>query len=171
MSDTEDKGLGSTASKGVGSFFFAMIPWALATGAIAWLGFYMAFHEDHKELSQEQRMATYVGAAERPKSKITIEDATRDCVALTRAEFDEPTLLMYAENRCSHPINYLAWHWKLVSPDGTALKEGYTNGGSCPVPAHLHEKAECKTEVRGYSWETAEDRAVKIVIWLKTDTD
>lgn len=168
----------STQSRGIGTFAFAAIPWVLAIGATAWLGLYMAFHEDkkilandRKELTQEERMATYVGAAERPQQKVKIEEGHSDCVALSRAEFDGTELLMYAENRChGAPLDYLAWHWQLIAPDGTALSQGYTN--LCPIPTNHGQKAECKQTLRehryGYEAPPIEDRVEKIVIWLKT---
>jgi hypothetical protein len=162
MNDTENKGLGSTASKGIGSFFFAAIPWVIAVGASSWLGLYMTFHEDHKELKQEDRMATYVGAAERPKVKIGIETRGHDCIVLSRAEFDGSALLMYAENRCPGDIRYLEWHADLVSPDNTIIESWYTNW-QCAEPTERGEKAECR-----HKFDAVDDRTAKVVVWFKS---
>lgn len=149
--------------KGLWQLALSYIPLALACGASAWIGVWITLHNENRQLNQEDRMATYVGAAERPKEKVVIAEGPSDCVALTRAEFDGEKILMYAENRCSRPIDYLAWHWQALSPDGTAIAQGYTN--LCPIPLSRGQKSECKDDVNVHS----DDRVAKVIIWLKTN--
>jgi hypothetical protein len=144
--------------KGIGSFFLALIPWALAIGLGAWFGLYVSFHDfDHQE-SQEKRAAVYVGAQTPPKSKVKIEIVPHDCTHITRADIDGTQLMLYAQSTCQgRKLDYLEWHWQMIAPDSTAIQAGYEN--MCAVPIHYGDKAECQVEVKD------DERADKIRIW------
>ena len=127
--------------RSIGRFFLFAIPLVLGLAASVWLGVWIQSHYFQKELSQEDRAAVYTGAQERPKSKVIIQILPHDCTHLTRVDLDGSDLLMYATNDCHAPLDYLAWHWQFVSPDGTVISEGYDN--SCPKPRLPGDKAEC----------------------------
>jgi hypothetical protein len=142
--------------------YTAMIPWALALGAIGWLGFYMAFHEDRKELSQEERRAIYVGAGTRPHAKIeVILDASNECVEVKKVDYDAPELVGYIQNHCRDAHQYARINWALVSPDGTSLRNG---SDYCPAMV-ANGKSECKAKTKYYG-EDHEDRAASIHVWV-----
>jgi hypothetical protein len=156
----------NAGTRNIGRFFLAAIPWVLGTAAAVWLSTYIALHEFRHELSQEDRAATYVGATERPKSKIKISVSEQDCSHITRADLDGSTLLIYAKNDCHETLDYLAWHWQTIAPNGTALKEGYTN--SCPLPA-AGATAECRLSISSYG-EDLDDRVATVRVWTRIDT-
>lgn len=67
--------------------------------------------------------------------------------------------MVYARND-GGPLDYLAWHWQLIAPDGTAIAEGYTN--QCPKPQNNGDKAECKMTI------PVDDRADTLRLWTTT---
>lgn len=87
MEESRESGIDSGA-RNVGRFFLSLVPWALGVGALVWLSVYIGVHTFYHEIQQEQRAATYIGAAERPKSKIKIEVKEVDCSRVTRADLD-----------------------------------------------------------------------------------
>lgn len=138
---------------------------AVGVGFGVWLGFFKDAHDYGKQLSQEDRAAQYVGAAERPKSKLVIKVTDDGCAHITRAEIDGTSLLMYAQNDCGYSIHYMEWRWQTVAPDGTYLKSGYENTAGCPVPVEPHAKAECHTRLAGYD-ESIDDRAASVHVGI-----
>ena len=109
------------------------------------------------------RVITGGGARDRPSSKLLIKVDKGGCVYINRADIDGTTLMLYAQNDCHGSLDYLEWHWKLLSPDGTALKEGYTN--QCPKPDHGHS-SECVFSEKEYTGVPDDDRASAISVWL-----
>lgn len=157
-----DKETGIDAgARNIGRLALAAIPWALAVGVSAWIGAYVALHEVRRQLSQEERAAVYTGAAERPKAKIAVEILDKYCVKVTRVDIDGENLVVYTKNECHREIEYgLNWNWRLISPNGTAIASGYTNGAFCARPP-LNGMAECKMSVK------TDDRAAKIQVWVE----
>jgi hypothetical protein len=158
----KDEGLESTASKGIGGFFFAAIPWVLAAGASGWLAFYMMFHESRKELSQEERRAIYVGAKDRPSAKIQVVlEPGADCLHVVKIDYDAPELMVYVENHCSRRLEYPKLKWLLASPDGTSLRDGHDY---CPAMM-ANGKSECRAKTQDY-FQSTEDRAASLHVWM-----
>lgn len=151
--------------RSIGTFFLWMIPFALALAATAWLGFYVGVQDQIHKQGQENRAAQYVGAADRPQAKIAIEIVGKSCVKVTRADLDGGTLMLYAKNNCHHAVDYVEWHWQLLSPDKTAIAQGYTN--QCPLPS-AGNSAECIFSGR-FSGIPTDDRAASIRVWTGDD--
>jgi hypothetical protein len=150
--------------RNVGRLALSLIPWALGIGALVWLGVWIGIHEFRHELSQEERAAIYVGAKERPHSRLIINTIKSDCSTVTRADLDGSDLIMYAKNDCHETLRYLAWRWQLLSPDGTVLKEEYVNG--CPVPRMPGDSAECRMQDH-YASVSDDDRAATVRVWTQ----
>jgi hypothetical protein len=85
-----------------------------------------------------------------------------DSTTITKADVNGEDLMIYARND-GGKLDYMAWHWKLISPDGTAIAEGYTN--LCPEPQRNGDKAECKMTI------PTDDRASTLRIWTSKSTD
>jgi hypothetical protein len=149
--------------RNIGRLALFLIPWALALGAAAWIGVYIGAHDFRHQLSQEERAATYTGASEKPKDKFKIVIEPHDCSHITKADIDGHVLLLYARNDCHKTLDYLAWHWQEVSPNGTIISGGYQNNAYCPVPQHYSEIAECSQEI------SDDDRAVQIKLWTQIE--
>lgn len=146
--------------RNVGRFFLALIPWALAIGAMTWLGAWIAFHEWQREERQAQRASVYVASPEPQKAKIKITPLSRSCLRVERADLDGDDLLLYgsAPKGCSNGYSdYTEWHWQLLSPDGTILHQGFTN----EVDLHEGTKAEMKMKIEN------DDRATELQVWLR----
>ncbi len=127
-----------------GSFIWWFIPLILGLSAIVWLMFFTDAHTFSRRLSWENRSASAVGATGPMDSPIKIEIIDKGhCVKLTRVELDGETLAMYSENKCKHEVDFVTWRWVGLSPDGTAIWGGYTNGGICAIPSQPGMKAEC----------------------------
>lgn len=150
-------------ARSVGRFFLALIPWAIAIGAAAWLGIWIGYHNFRHQLSQEDRAAVYTSAAgstDKPQSKIAVEIKTHGCSHVTRADVDGTNLLMYATQNCGAKMDYFEWHWQAISSNGTVIGQGYTN--QCPVPGS-GEIAECRMDIKD------DDRTVRLRVWAQID--
>lgn len=162
MKPTAEDGV-NAGYRNFGRLALMCIPFALGIGASVWLGAYIGVHDFEKQLSQEGRAAIAVGAAVRPTAKIKIEIKPQPCAAVTRADLEGQTLRLYATNDCGQRIRYMVWKYAFVSPNGTVLKDGWTN--LCPLPAEKGDKAECLFE----SWQriTVDDRAATVRVWTE----
>lgn len=143
-------------------FFLALIPWALGIGAMAWIATCVSIHEYRRQIKQENRRATYVGAEKRPEAKLRIEVVKRGCLNITRVDAEEKVLTMYVRNDCHAPIprGYMEYHWQELAPDRTAIHENYTN--LCPTPESPRQVSECVDKLSG------DDRAATILVWVVT---
>jgi hypothetical protein len=117
--------------KGVSTFFYFAIPAVLALAALWWLAFGQGLHFFVRQISQEQRAATAVGADPLPKEsmKITISDPRDAAVRVEKVEIDGGDLWVYYKNFGATRASYIKLLWRLVGPDGTVLKsrEGYVD--------------------------------------------
>lgn len=143
-------------ARNVGKFFLALIPWALGIGFTVWFGAWVGVTKYKHDISQEKRAAVYVGAETKPEEKLKIKVVKHDSSTITKADVNGKDLIVYARND-GNKLDYLEWHWKLISPDGTAISEGYTN--QCPKPQDHGDKAECKMTIE------TDDRAATLQIW------
>lgn len=152
-------------ARNVGRFFLFMIPWALGTAALVWLAFFMGAHEWFNTLSQGQRRAIYVGAEQRPKSKLKIETPPSAAV-VDRVDLEGSTLAVYfhalAEMRYGIYIN-----WQLVSPDGTLLSSGAERSEACGGPTSLKKGEKGEAVLSGWLYGVKTDsRAEAIRVWV-----
>lgn len=157
---SEEDGL-NAGFRNIGRFYLALIPWALAVGALAWMGTWVAFHEWQRETRQEKRAAIYVAAPEPVKSKIKITVLKRSCVKVERADLDGRSLIIYAAapSGCDSisGLGYAEWHWQEVSPDGTVLHADYSN----EMNIHSGEKVEFK-----FTIPSDDDRVAEVRVWI-----
>lgn len=142
----------------IGTFFLYAIPLVLGVGASVWLGVYIGVHDFRRELSQEERRSEYVGASVRPKEKLKISVVPYDCTHITKANIDGKDLLLYARNDCHRRLEYNSWHWRLLSPDGVVIGEGYTNW-QCPTLSSPGVITECNLKIK------QDDRAALLEVW------
>lgn len=163
----------SAAARNWGRFALSAIPWALGMGASVWLGVYVGVHHFRREVSQEQRGAVAVGAAERPKSKIAFDftSAQTYCAGVTRGDIEGSTMRLYATNDCSKgPLTGMDWRYEMLSPNGTVLHAGDLDqnwpGMTCPTPRLKGDSAECIFEDGRYDKSIpVDDRVVKMRVW------
>lgn len=158
----EESGIDSGA-RNFGRLCLSFIPWALGIGFLVWFIAWVGVAKYKHDLLQETRAAVYVGAEEKPQEKMVIEAINHDCTVITRADVNGTDLMLYAKSKCRQSLSYLAWHWKLLSPDGTGIAEGYTN--RCPITRSYGDKSECKLRI------SDDDRGSVLRIWTSKDTD
>lgn len=155
----------SSGARNVGRFFLALIPWALAIGALAWMGFWLAVHQYREAVEQDRRRAVYVAAENPPKEKIKIETRKVDCLTVDRADVDGGDITIYGrmDGSCGM-TDYTEWHWQALAPDGTVIHEGYENG--CPNLRSRGDRAECHMQM-GFMGESAKDnRIASVRVWV-----
>jgi hypothetical protein len=145
-----------------GRLALSFIPFALGVGLLVWLGFAIGVSNYKNQMDQERRSAIYVGAETLPKEKIKLKITKKDCTTIARADVKGNTLIMYAKNECQQDINYIAWHWRSISPDGTIIKSGYTN--QCPVPISPHSISECIMKI------STDERTETLELYTKRTT-
>lgn len=145
--------------RNIGRLALSLIPYALGLGAAVWLGVYINAHNFKHQLTQEDRAAAYVGATERPKSKILVEIIPQDCTQIFNTDIDGDTLMLYAQSNCDFKMEYMEWHWEAISPNNTIIASGYHNTAYCPALTTPGIKAECRMEV------STDDRIVKFRVW------
>jgi hypothetical protein len=145
-------------------FFWFCVPAVLGVAASVWLGVYIQAHVFEHQISQEDRAASYTGAAIRPTSKIKVEALNKSCIAITSADIDGNQLLVYSVNHCHRNVRYSEYHWEALSPDGTAIASSYENW-KCPTPREPDRKAECSLEV------SDDDRIVTIKVWTEASME
>ena len=155
-----EDGLNSGA-RNFGRLCLSMIPWMLGLGAAAWLGVWGGLHTYRHQLAMEARAARYVGSAIPSQSPIIIKVLERDCIRITRADVDGDQLLVYAKNSCHKEIHYTEYHWQELSPDNTALHEGYDNGVSCAIPSQPEDAAECRFRI------PIDERTTILRVWME----
>lgn len=157
MNEVKEDGF-NAGQRNIGRLFLFAIPLALGLGASTWLGVWIGIHQWKHELSQQDRAAAYVGAMERPTSKIKVDIVQKGCVTIDKVDLDGKTLLIYTTNHCHTEISYLDWHWALLSPAGVSIAAEETNG--CTYPYEPNDKSECKMKV------SDDDRGALLRVWL-----
>jgi hypothetical protein len=107
-------------SGGIGAFFFALIPWALGTGAAAWLAFGVGVHEAHRQMDAEKRIAVAVGEHAKPTApyKLTLEQGK---FFIESARYDGHSLEMYYRNEGHARLYNYCFRWQQKAADGTIL--------------------------------------------------
>jgi hypothetical protein len=149
---------------GIGWFFFALIPGALAGAALMWLAFYTGVIDWRKTERIEARMDDRVGVHGELKTPVdlVVRDSQSSCLRITRAYLDGSKLTTYLTNNCHTDLDYWEVHWNAAAPDHTVIHSGYTN--------HMDDGAVGIGE--GLTMEVTfdisrqdDDRTDKIVVW------
>lgn len=110
-------------SSGMGAFFFALIPWALATGAVAWLAFFGGLHEAKQRADAEKRVAVAVGEPTKPVApyKLTLDQGR---FFIESARYDGHSLEMYYRNKGHVRLYNYCFRYAQKSADGTNIGGG-----------------------------------------------
>lgn len=162
----EDKGIedkGITADKGLGWLLIFTIPFVIGIAALVWFMFFRDIHDVNHAAKQEDRAAAYVGASEKPISKIKIVTQDRSCLKLNRVDVDGRQMLVYTTNACHKRLDYIEIHWSAISPDGTVILGGYVNNAMCAIPEMDGDKAECRIDI------PEDDRVTSLRVWARPD--
>lgn len=150
---------------GFNALAYAAIPAALAIGALYWLAFGKGLHYFGRELSQEQRAASWVGAMVAPKEPVKIEalNAPDAVVRIDRLQFDGGDLWIYYS--ASGEATFIRYFWKQYAPDGTVVTagDGYPSiqgEGQSPDDLRAGEKAELHLKIK------TDPRTVRMTVWM-----
>lgn len=116
---------------GISTLALYAIPAVLGLAALYWLAFGRGVHSFHRELSQEARHNEVVGAKILPKTAIDIQFRGQrdDPIKITRAEIDGEDVWVWYQNVGQSRADYIGFHWSLLSPDGTVIKQDGTYAG------------------------------------------
>jgi hypothetical protein len=124
----------SRQSRGLGSFFFAAIPWVLAMAALAWLGFYtgiVEFHHQQKEIRKvetiEGRMDGRVGAS---------ADLSKYCTEMDNFRMDVLKMPVCGELYLALNGTYPPSWYSFKSAAAPTRDNGL---GQCPAFTHYHD--------------------------------
>jgi hypothetical protein len=143
---------------GIGMFFFALIPGALAGAALMWLAFFTGLIDWQKIQRVEGRMDNRVGVNGELTKPVDLIILKKSCLIIDRAYLDGETGTMYTTNKCNGELRYVAWHWNIIAPDGTVLKTDYANSLDGQFPDMKMEK----------TFNLPDDpRVAKVVVWTE----
>lgn len=108
----------------------AIVPVALALGALYWLFFVEDTHDFGRRLDREKRDAFAVHAVPAPKAKIIITMRPSLTLIVEGADQDGSRLVAYVRNVSHRCIPFVKLHFKETAPDGTvvAADEKYQDG-------------------------------------------
>jgi len=147
----------------IGTLALYTIPLVLGAAACVWLGFSMAAHGWFNLLSQEDRRAIYVGAKDRPKSKMNILTPNTGCIKIDRVDLDGSTAAVYFHSECISSVGFAQVKWQLISPDGTALGSGRCYVNLCGGPSDIERNQKGEVVLSGFSYGiSTDDRAQSI---------
>jgi hypothetical protein len=128
------------------------------------LAFGRGVHSFSRELSQEARHNIVVGAKILPKDAIDIKFAGRpdDVIKITRAEIDGGDVWVWYQNVGQSSMKFIEYHWSLVSPDGTVIKQGgtYASIGDGAQELDPGEKGEVHFSI------VSDPRAKTLKLWM-----
>lgn len=110
------------------AFTTSIVLWILGSAAVAWLSFYSGVRYMRREISMEQRRAESVGAVPLPTGNIevVIDNRTGGHLFIESASIDGKELRAYYVNKGTHSQEFVKFHWQLLSPDGTVIKQDYS---------------------------------------------
>ncbi len=107
---------------GIGAFFYAAIPGAIAGALILWLTAVTGWIDLTQELRQERRAAERVGIVVMPSTPINVVIHESTCLKSGGAYLDYKTLTVYAVNKCSHSTPFPGGIvTREIAPDGTTI--------------------------------------------------
>lgn len=119
-----------TEKGGIGWFFFALIPGAIAGGALMWLAFYTGVIDWTKTQRIEGRMDARVGVNGELKTPVDLVARNTGCLKIARSFLDSGQLTLYVKSACSDRRQSFQWTraWKEIAPDGTVVQQGREYG-------------------------------------------
>lgn len=141
---------------GVGAFFYASILALLIGALMMYFAFYTGIINWQKAQRIEGRMDNRVGVNGQLEKPVDLIILKKSCLLVNRAYLDGSVGTMYLKNECHTNLNYHAWHWNAVAPDGTIIHQDYSNS------INELESGEV-TEVLFNVEE--DDRISKVIIW------
>lgn len=158
------------SARNFGRLALAIIPWALAIGASAWLGFYVGVNDMLRSRAQERRAAIAVGVSAPLEAPIVIDLKSRQtyCAPVTKADLDGEVLRLYVTNNCRTKLSSLEWHYDALSPDGTIIDSNSISDWHCEFPALRGDSAECvfgRKEFPSTLAVSLDNRIAKIRVW------
>jgi len=155
---------------GIGWFFFALIPGALAGALLMYLAFFTGIIDWQKAQRIEGRMDNRVGVNGALVAPVQLIMRGTGCLKVSRSYLDAANddydpgsnLTLYVTNNCSHELPGYQWEVNVnsIAPDGTVINSN-----------HDIQAAEIDS---GQTFEVTEkvpndSRTVKIVVWAKSD--
>lgn len=150
---------------GVGWFFSALIPGAIAGAALMWLAFYTGVVDWQKAQRIEARQDARVGVHGEIKTPVDLIIRDGGCLHVSRAFLDGSTLTAYLTNGCPEDLDYWEIHWNEISPDHTIIHTGYTNhtGDTGSTGIQSGATLEVPFDLSG----DQDSRTAQIVVWSK----
>lgn len=152
--------------RNIGHLALAWIPYALGLGACVWLGFFMTAHGWFNQLSQEHRRAIYVGAEQRPTSKLKIQTPNEGMLKISRVDLDGSTASIYFTNAGTTKAWSIRIHWQLISPNGTLLSSGKKFASNNGGPDEMRPGDKAEVVLQGYTGIELDNRADSIRFWI-----
>ena len=129
---------------GVGAFFYAAIPGALAGAALLWLALVTGVIDLTKELKLERRMADRVGITASPLPPVNLIATNGACLRVDKSYLDGQKMSIYVVNSCHATIGFSRFEFRVVAPDGTVTKSrtDYLPGAEYMLSAERREIVE-----------------------------
>lgn len=155
----EDSRIEVKHAGGVGWFFFALVPGAIAGALLMYLAFYTGVVDWQKAQRIEGRMDNRVGVNGELTKPVDLIIRDASCLKVSRAYLDSGTLTAYVTNNCHTTIGYWEWHYNQISPDGTVIHSWYDNSVSGPESGQTVEETTKLAD---------DDRTAKVVVWANT---
>jgi hypothetical protein len=158
----EELEIGHTERGGIGWFFFALIPGALAGALLMYFAFYTGVVDWQKAQRIEGRMDGRVGVNGELKKPVDLINRDSSCLKISRSFLDSGTVTAYVTSHCNYNIRYWEIHWESVAPDGTIIHSDYTNNGfGEPSPGETVETTYAVQD---------DPRTAKIIVWTSSPT-
>jgi hypothetical protein len=158
----EELNVTHTERGGIGWFFFALIPGAIAGALLMYFSFYTGIVDWRKTQRIEGRMDARVGVNGELQKPVDLINRDSSCMKITRSFLDDGTVTAYITSRCNFRMRYWEIHWNSVAPDGTVIHSDYTNHGfGNPEPGETVETT--------HSIE-ADPRTAKVIVWTSAVT-
>jgi len=144
---------------GIGWFFFALIPGAIAGALLMYFAFYTGVIDWQKAQRIEGRMDNRVGVNGELTKPVDLIIRKASCLEVSRAYLDSGVLTAYVTNNCHTTITYWEWHFNQIAPDGTIINSWYDNSLEGPEVGQTVERTQKLKE---------DDRTSKVVVWTTT---
>jgi hypothetical protein len=111
---------------GIGWFFFALIPGAIAGALLMYFAFYVGIVDWQKAQRVEGRMDNRVGVHGELTAPVDLVLSGKGCVKIQRGFLDDGALTLYIHNGCTDEREFVKYRVSELTPDGTVVK---TDGG------------------------------------------
>lgn len=126
-----NKPTGDINIRGVSFFFYGLVPWALAIGAMGWLVFGEGLKEAVRHDQLEHRRAEAVAAPDPAHAPLTVELDQSGFIHLDKVVMDGPDLTINYRNRNGKRACFIKLHAQEIAPNGDSVKDegDYANPG------------------------------------------